>query len=556
MANLIKTRHLFAFTSPRTIEKIIPEVELLSKNFEGQKWMPATQSAFYESLFASDFFEGENKARDTELAARDRITRAPKALGFVNLKPVIELTEAGKQLVSGKRIHETITRQLLKFQLPSPYHTDKDNRFFVKPYLEFLRLVKTVGSLSKTETALFFLQLTQIGKFDEIVNKILKYRDERKKWKGNRKVFVKMCFEQEIAEIFKDEIEKKEFDTRESTDNSFDKFVRTKMQNMTDYADAFIRYMRAIQLITFQDKTFRVIISPSKKDEVDFILQNIDRRPILFKTEKDFKNYLFSSTNIQLLNDDITFLVDKLQKLNIVFDSTLSLEALKDLLQQTVENIKIQKIIETSKQLKDYKEFDDIIEVFDKIVKRVVPDAPLYLEWNVWRAMTMINFALSVQGNFTIDTDGVPLNIALGNKPDIEIEYETFKLVIEVTLSSGNTQYIMENESVPRHIGDIQNISQVPVFCFFIAPKISEGTLAHFFNLNKMNTRRYGGKTRIIPVNLNNFVDFIKTAKNSTFSNPKILHTFLDKLVKENQEAEDEVIWFDSIKKSVENWAV
>ena len=152
MANLTKTRHLFAFTSPRTIEKIIPEIRLLAENFGGEKWTTQIQGEFYEDLFASDFFEGESKAQDTELAARDRITRAPKALGFVDLKPTIELTEAGKQLVSEKRVHETITRQLLKFQLPSPYHTDKQDRFYVKPYLEFLRLVKAVGSLSKTET--------------------------------------------------------------------------------------------------------------------------------------------------------------------------------------------------------------------------------------------------------------------------------------------------------------------------------------------------------------------------------------------------------------------
>jgi hypothetical protein len=37
MANLSKTKALFAFTSPRTIEKIIPEIKILTENFEGQK---------------------------------------------------------------------------------------------------------------------------------------------------------------------------------------------------------------------------------------------------------------------------------------------------------------------------------------------------------------------------------------------------------------------------------------------------------------------------------------------------------------------------------------
>ena len=100
----------------------------------------------------------------------------------------------------------------------------------------------------------------------------------------------------------------------------------------------------------------------------------------------------------------------------------------------------------------------------------------------------------------------------------------------------------------------MQNNTTKPVFCFFIAPKISEGALAHFFNLNRLNTKAYGGKTRIVPMNLSNFVDFLTTAKNTNFSNSKTLYSYLDKVVKENQVADDEVIWFDSIKKSVENW--
>ena len=131
MAHLTRTRHLFAFTSHRTIEKIIPEISLLSQAYGGKKWSTQTQMSFYENLFASEFFEGESKAKNTSLAARDRITRAPKALGFVDLKPTIQLTEVGKLLVSEKRSHEIITRQLLKFQLPSPYHTDKKNRFLL-----------------------------------------------------------------------------------------------------------------------------------------------------------------------------------------------------------------------------------------------------------------------------------------------------------------------------------------------------------------------------------------------------------------------------------------
>lgn len=59
-------------------------------------------------------------------SARDRINRAPKSLGFVDLKPYIKLTEAGENFISGKRTEEVLLRQLLKFQLPSPYHKEPE----------------------------------------------------------------------------------------------------------------------------------------------------------------------------------------------------------------------------------------------------------------------------------------------------------------------------------------------------------------------------------------------------------------------------------------------
>ena len=114
MANLSKTRTLFAFTSPRTIEKIIPEIQILVNSFAGKMWNTQTQIAFFHELFNSEFYEGDKMPGNITLAARDRITRAPKALGFVDLKPTIQLTEVGGKLLSAKRIHEVIAKQLFK----------------------------------------------------------------------------------------------------------------------------------------------------------------------------------------------------------------------------------------------------------------------------------------------------------------------------------------------------------------------------------------------------------------------------------------------------------
>lgn len=158
MAHIKDSKILFFVTSPRTPFKMIPEIKLLTDNLSNQPWNTITQHAFANLLALSNDFHGSAK-NDKGFSARDRITRAPKGLGFVDLKPTIQLTEPGKLLINSTRPHEIFTRQLLKFQLPSPYHIDKKNNYYIKPYLEILRLIYDLGSLSKDEIRLFALQM-------------------------------------------------------------------------------------------------------------------------------------------------------------------------------------------------------------------------------------------------------------------------------------------------------------------------------------------------------------------------------------------------------------
>ena len=559
MANLSKTKALFAFTSPRTIEKIIPEIKILTENFEGKKWSgnDQVQIDFFQTLFNSEYYEGDSFPANPALAARDRITRAPKALGFVDLKPTVELTEAGKLLLAEKRLDEIFTRQLLKFQLPSPYHTkSRTVDFSVKPYLELLRLVKVLGSISKTEIALFFLQLTNYNDFDKIVSKIKDFQKNSKTYKGSRKMYVAECFENEILEIFHQEVQGKKLKTRESSDTSLQKFIKTKRANMKDYADAFVRYIRATELVTFQKRTFRLIISPQKVEEANYILKEVDRKPSVFKNTSEFKNYLFNPFSIKLLSDNRELLIKQIENLGLSeFDRTISIEELKDILDRLRISVKSKNIEEKKKELKDYKELPDILEVFEQIKKKEVPDAPLFLEWNVWRALVMLNYAKRVDGNFIMDIDGMPLNYAPGQKPDIESEYTDFGVITEVTMSGGNTQYKMESESVPRHFGKAKELLNKEMYCLFVAPKISEGALAHYFNLNRFNTKLYGGKTKIIPLSIDQFIEFIRSGIENKFNNPEKLKNWLEKHWLNIQEMVDEIVWSENIENSILKWA-
>lgn len=148
----------------------------------------------------------------------------------------------------------------------------------------------------------------------------------------------------------------------------------------------------------------------------------------------------------------------------------------------------------------------------------------------------------------------MPLSTAPGKKPDIEIEFLKYGLIVEVTMSTGDTQFKMENESVPRHFGRAKEEMNIELYCIFIAPSISSGTLAHYFNLNRLNTRLYGGRTKIIPLSINQFVQFLIIAKENSFNNPSKLNSWLEKLWLHNQKSSDENIWYDHISNSISNW--
>ena len=231
------------------------------------------------------------------------------------------------------------------------------------------------------------------------------------------------------------------------------------------------------------------------------------------------------------------------------------IESLKDIYDELKIAIKTRNIEEKKKELKDYRELPDILEVFEQIKKKDIPDPPLFMEWNIWRSFVMLNYAKRIDGNFIMDIDGMPLNTAPGNKADIEIEFDDFAIIGEVTLSSGATQFKMEGDSVPRHFGNALRQFEKDTYCIFIAPNIHEGCLAHFFNLNRFNTKHYGGKTKIIPLSLEKFIEFVNIGVESKFSDPRKLKDWLETQWTINQTIEDESTWMAEIEQSILKWA-
>ncbi len=558
----IDNKVLFFTTSPRTPSKMIPEIKLLHEQFDGKAWNTQTQESFIDCLASSEFFEGNGSPNDKAFSARDRINRAPKALGFINLNPKIELTEAGNDLIYGKRPQEIFLRQLLKFQLPSPYHKENpkiSGTFYIKPYLEMFRLVRELGYITFDELKMYAIQLTDYRKFEIVKNKILTFRTEKEKHKGQYKKFVNEEWTNAILEIYSDRIAEGKTKTRETKDASLKKFISTQKSNLRDYADACFRYLRYTGLISITHKSRTISIFQDKIKEVDYFLSNIERKPIYTDDEKSYKEYLFSSALPVLYTDNKDNIIDNLMRISSYTRrelETQNINDLKDLRDKVVSDRKEAVIKEQVTEIKSYSLYSEIIDTFNEIISDELYDAPLMFEYNTWRAMTMLDGG-NIKGNFKFDDIGQPLSTAQGNMPDIECDYDDFALSVEVTLQSGQRQYESEGEPVARHYGQMKKRTGKDSYCLFIAPNINGAALAHFFALNKMNISYYGGKTKIIPLELDQFMKMIENSYNyKTQPTPKDIRRFLDKVIEQIDLSENENEWNTQIQNCVDSWLV
>jgi len=264
---------------------------------------------------------------------------------------------------------------------------------------------------------------------------------------------------------------------------------------------------------------------------------------------------MFSADNVNLLTDNKSDLINQIESnYGIEVDCSNTVDELKDILEEQDEYRKHNIISQMRNRLKSYDDFSNVIDIYDDIIKREVANGPLYFEWNTWRAMEMINYASKVLGNFTTNNDGMPRSNAPGNFPDIEVEYDSFKLIIEVTLQSGSKQYESENEPVARHYGKVNKTTEKPLYCLFIAPKINESAIAHFFIQNQVSVSYYGGKTKIIPLSLDQFITLLHRARDYRFNDSKQLEKLLETAILVIQEVEDESMWSRRIDDLVSHW--
>jgi hypothetical protein len=148
-------RTWYVSCSPRSPEKIAPEIELLQQ-FEGINWNEQDENgrkihqiAFAEALKSCESFEGKISEKEPDFSARDRI--APmKTYGFAyqDSEERLRITEAGRQLIRGERIQELFLKQMLKWQYPSYQFCKIEHSFNRYKFRELLDSLFALGKNS------------------------------------------------------------------------------------------------------------------------------------------------------------------------------------------------------------------------------------------------------------------------------------------------------------------------------------------------------------------------------------------------------------------------
>lgn len=295
---------------------------------------------------------------------------------------------------------------------------------------------------------------------------------------------------------------------------------------------------------------------PEKKKEVEFFLNNIDRKPIFVDDEENYKEYLFDTSLPMLYSDNRMRLLKQVQEF-VESPEDLSektTEQLKDKLDEAIQNKKAMILKQQMRDLKEYKEYNDVMTTFGDIKSNSLYDVPLMLEWNVWRAMTMLDGG-DIKANLKFDDKGQPMSTALGNMADIICDYGDFGLAVEVTMQSGQRQYEMEGEPVSRHLAKLKKETGKEAYCLFVAPKINESCIAYFYALHKMNIAFYGGQSVIVPLELDIFINMVEQSYRAGYvPNSERVKEIFQYSLEQAKVAKDEIEWYSKIKDKALNW--
>lgn len=496
-------------------EREVLEFEGEPSDWNGRKW----RAAFYQLGFISyeRYRVGDDRLNTEELFNR---------IGLPAIRSGYDLTPAGRKLIDANsipEIEEIYTRQFVCHELPNSL----EGSFPVgkmKPFillLQVLKLLQDTGhdGLDKFETGLF-LQKFQDHTEDlpqEVVNQTLQYRRELSDCASSRQ-------ERALKTRYKEEL-------REEIGINPNSVV-------SDYSDTTFRYFSLSGLFSRIGR--RIVIRPNKQDFVNRLLENEPN--FLFETNsQDYLESFYKNTH-PLPTDDRLFALHEIEILKAgirdrrnalllqanSLDESSSLEEIQSIRFQLIEYNNWEREEDFANEQQQPEAIRDIINYLRVLNGETVTngpeidDKPAYLEWAVWRSFLAIDDLVSpahLTRRFPVDQDFHPRNTAPGGGADLLFEFETYVLVVEVTLTTSHRQMAVESEPVRRHT--VQYKEQFPdkdVYCLFIAPSV-DNNVAETFRIGVWYKQDNEEFVNIVPMNLSDFINAMEALSVFKYSN-------------------------------------
>jgi AlwI restriction endonuclease len=476
-------------TTVRNPYRLREALQLFRTKMGGRPFRREEQQEFLNELVKAELVASD-RAVEGDDGGR-KFASAFKQLGFVTdweRGKSWDMTPVGTMLIEHPELEELIfLRQLMKYQIPSPLESGKRvEGFHVRPLRLLLRFLKRAREenligLTKFEIALNVINVLDENDntaFEEAMSNIKKFRADYNAITGkvNKNRFTNQKLVEAAAE------------------------VDLVPGSLLDYADSNGRYALITGLLTTHGN--KLTLSDARLPVVEAILTD-GTSPI---PERDYLE-LFYNPNIPLLpTDDLLFLKDEIVNLEKRFvelatllgesaalpaeptEMTISeLQAYEIRLRDKLRDVREIQFYRNQCSATSLDEIKDLLEDINTGAKAFFGGsdyAPAFLEWAIWRlflAIDEIVGPISRTRGFRIDEDINPVHHAKGGEADLTFTYDNFKLVCEMTLTSGSRQFVAEGEPVTRHIFKaIETSDGKPVYGLFITKKLDPNTIDAF----------------------------------------------------------------------------
>jgi hypothetical protein len=388
-----------------------------------------------------------------------------KELGFVYYKvgEEIKFSEIGLRLVDGDHPEfeqQAFLNAFVKYQTNSPFRRVLNENVPLILLLEVIAKLNADKDFNGTGISKLELPLVIFWKDNNSEDLYRLIKKIRKKYRYNPtwEVIVDIC----VNEIM---------------EGKFKKFNPKSI--MVDYPDEFIRKMRLTGLISLRGAGRFVDINKNEQKKVVYALKKYSKYK-KYNTEEKYFEYMARIDENLILSKSKAMTTTERDKFLAKWVNFYSWNKIKS------EMLNLAK-----KRLTK----DEILKYLSN---------PTRLEFLVALAVKSKFPDVRVIPNYPYDDEGLPTSTAggVGNKGDIECYENANGILIEVTMSEGRMQTMMEVWPITRHLEEFSK-SNKNSMCYFIAPSIFKDSVRQIDYVKEKDN------VSIIPKNIEEFLEHV-----------------------------------------------